>query len=189
TPPEEWRGEPAVTKNHFAQRPDHRSSLLKSDFPRVPLISNLELFRSRCGMGGELVALHLLESPKLEKLIARFPIKGPNLIEKGFPKYVAPGEPEPGTGKPVKECRVYINRSNATVAAVSDRRDEYGVRERGTPGFALVLPLWKAAVRDCRGRTLNYDELEHYCKVVMAVSETIRLMAAIDAAIPKWPIE
>ncbi|HEV2232804.1 MAG TPA: hypothetical protein VGV68_05295, partial [Terriglobia bacterium] len=46
TPPEEWRGEPAVTKNHFAQRPDHRSSLLKSDFPRVPLISNLELFRS-----------------------------------------------------------------------------------------------------------------------------------------------
>lgn len=30
--------------------------------------------------------------------------------------------------------------------------------------------------------------MEHYCKVVTALSETIRLMAQIDAAIPKWPI-
>jgi hypothetical protein len=36
---------------------------------------------------------------------------------------------------------------------------------------------------------LTYDDLEHYCKVVTALSETIRLMAEIDAAIPKWPIE
>jgi hypothetical protein len=44
-------------------------------------------------------------------------------------------------------------------------------------------------LKDRRGRTLTYDHLEHYCKVVTALSETIRLMAAIDAAIPKWPIE
>jgi hypothetical protein len=36
---------------------------------------------------------------------------------------------------------------------------------------------------------LTYDDLEHYCKVVTALSETIRLMAEIDAAIPKWPME
>jgi len=30
--------------------------------------------------------------------------------------------------------------------------------------------------------------LEHYRKVVTALSETIRLMAEIDAAIPTWPI-
>jgi hypothetical protein len=29
----------------------------------------------------------------------------------------------------------------------------------------------------------------HYCKVVTALSETVRLMAEIDAAIPKWPVE
>ncbi len=34
-----------------------------------------------------------------------------------------------------------------------------------------------------------YDDLEHYRKIVTALSETIRLMAEIDAAIPKWPIE
>jgi len=38
-------------------------------------------------------------------------------------------------------------------------------------------------------RTLTFHDLEHYCNVVTALSETIRLMAEIDAAIPKWPIE
>jgi hypothetical protein len=29
----------------------------------------------------------------------------------------------------------------------------------------------------------------HYQRVVVAIKETIRLMEAIDMAIPKWPIE
>jgi hypothetical protein len=36
---------------------------------------------------------------------------------------------------------------------------------------------------------LTYDDLAHYAKVVTALSETIRLMAEIDAAIPKWLVE
>lgn len=44
-------------------------------------------------------------------------------------------------------------------------------------------------LKDRRGRTLAYEDLEHYSKVVTALKETIRLMAAIDAAIPKWPTE
>lgn len=43
--------------------------------------------------------------------------------------------------------------------------------------------------KDRRGRTLGYDDLEHDRKVVIALCETIRLMAEIDAAIPKWPME
>jgi hypothetical protein len=47
-----------------------------------------------------------------------------------------------------------------------------------------------AAKRDTRrGRILACDALEHYCKVVTALTETIRLMAEIDAAIPRWPME
>ncbi|MGH9401040.1 MAG: type ISP restriction/modification enzyme, partial [Terriglobia bacterium] len=90
------------------------AEFLKSDFPRVPLTSNLGLFRSLCELGGELVALHLLESPTLEKPIARYPVKGPDLVDRGFPKYVAPGDPEPGTGAPLKAGRVYINRGALT---------------------------------------------------------------------------
>ncbi len=204
--------------------PTYRSryaEFLKSDFPRVPLTSDVRLFRALCGLGAELVALHLLESPALEKPIARFPVKGSNRVDKGFPKYIAPGQPEPDTGKPVGEGRVYINKDTETPAY--GRRDEYGVRElapalesggkpphsktaahraalqqgqyfEGVPpevwnfhiGGYQVCEKW---LKDRRGRNLTYDDLEHYSKVVTALSKTIRLMAEIDAAIPKWPME
>jgi hypothetical protein len=163
------------------------AEFLKSDFPRVPLTSNLELFRSLCGLGGELVALHLLESPKLEKPIARFPVKGLGLVEKGFPKYVRPGEPEPGTDKPLAAGRVYVSKNDP-------QNEAKGQYFEGVPpevwnfhiGGYQVCEKW---LKDRRGRTLTYDDLEHYCKVVTAINETIRLMAEIDAAIPKWPVE
>jgi len=201
------------------------AEFLKSDFPRVPITSDLKLFRSLSGLGAELVALHLLESPKLAKPIARFPVKGSNLVDKGFPKYVAPGEPEPvfveaasrrhtggGVNPPLqsplprlKAGRVYINRSAEAVAAMSSSPSS-AKSPVGTPPlqggqyFEGVPPeVWNFHIggyqvcekwlKDRRGRTLTYDDLEHYCKVVTALSETIRLMAAIDAAIPKWPIE
>jgi predicted helicase len=163
------------------------AEFLRSDFPRVPLTSDVNLFRSLCGLGAELVALHLLESPMLQKPIARFPVNGPNAVEKGFPKYLAPGEPEPGTRKPIEHGRVYISKDDPG----SDAKGQYF---EGVPpevwnfhiGGYQVCEKW---LKDRRGRTLTYDDLEHYCKVVTALSETIRLMAEIDAAIPKWPIE
>jgi hypothetical protein len=36
---------------------------------------------------------------------------------------------------------------------------------------------------------LSYDELTHYQKVIVAIKETIRLMAEIDELIPRWPVE
>jgi predicted helicase len=163
------------------------AEFLKSDFPRVPLTSDVNLFRSLCGLGAELVALHLLESPMLQKPIARFPVNGPNTVEKGFPKYLAPGEPEPGTRKPIEHGRVYISKDDPG----SDAKGQYF---EGVPpevwnfhiGGYQVCEKW---LKDRRGRTLTYDDLEHYSKVVTALKETIRLMTAIDAAIPKWPVE
>ncbi|MCL5006326.1 MAG: DNA methyltransferase [Acidobacteria bacterium] len=178
--------------------PTYRSryaEFLKSDFPRVPLTSDVKLFRTLCVLGADLVALHLLESPMLLNPIARYPVKGSNVTEKGFPKYVAPAEPEPGTGKPVKEGRIYINRGTG-VPPVGDRgQDAHATGQyfEGVPpevwqfhiGGYQVCEKW---LKDRRGRTLTYDDQMHYCKVVTAINETIRLMAEIDAAIPKWPI-
>jgi hypothetical protein len=60
----------------------------------------------------------------------------------------------------------------------------------GVFGFHIGTSwVWEKWLRDRWGRALPYDDLEHYCKAVTALSETIRLMAAIDAAIPRWPIE
>jgi hypothetical protein len=183
------------------------AEFLKSDFPRVPLTSDVDLFRALCEKGAELVALHLLESPTLENPITGYPVKGSNVVEKGFPKYLAPGEPEPVFVAQVplsgpaalprlKAGRVYINRSAAVPAAKESRQDAGGTGQyfEGVPlevwnfhiGGYQVCEKW---LKDRRGRTLSYDDLTHYAKVVTALKETLRLMAEIDAAIPKWPIE
>ena len=79
------------------------AEFLKIDFPRVPMTSSPELFRKLCILGEELVALHLLESPYLSQLITRYPVAGDNVVEKGFPKFVAYEEGAPGY--------VYINQA------------------------------------------------------------------------------
>jgi len=179
--------------------PTYRSryaEFLKNDFPRVPLTSDSNLFRSLCGLGAELVALHLLESPNLQKPIARFPVKGPNLVEKSFPKYFGPGELAPGMSKPLEAGRVYISKGELRKPLA------YGRGSDGTPEgqyFEGVPPeVWNFHIggyqvcekwlKDRRGRFLTYEDLEHYSKVVTALQETIRLMAAIDTAIPSWPL-
>jgi hypothetical protein len=49
--------------------------------------------------------------------------------------------------------------------------------------------LHRTVQSDHTGRSLSYDHVTHYGKIVVALKETIRLMAEIDAIIPSWPIE
>ena len=61
--------------------PTYRSryaEFLKIDFPRLPLTSDVKLFRSLCVLGKELVALHLME--QLPKPRTRYPAAGALLL-------------------------------------------------------------------------------------------------------------
>lgn len=51
-------------------------------------------------------------------------------------------------------------------------------------GGYQVCEKW---LKDRRGRKLTNDDITHYQNVVKALVETIRQMAEIDAATPKWP--
>lgn len=53
-------------------------------------------------------------------------------------------------------------------------------------GGYQVAAKW---LKDRQGRQLAYDDLTHYQQVVVALQQTISLMAQIDEAIPQWPIE
>jgi len=53
-------------------------------------------------------------------------------------------------------------------------------------GGYQVCQKW---LKDRKGRTLTYDELTHYQKVIVALKETIRLMSEIDGIIPGWPVD
>ncbi len=52
-------------------------------------------------------------------------------------------------------------------------------------GGYQVCEKW---LKDRKGRHLTSDDIDHYQKIVVAISETIRLMREIDALIPAWPL-
>jgi hypothetical protein len=190
------------------------AQFLKRDFPRIPLTSDLDLFRALCALGGELVSLHLMESPKLNQLITTFPVTGSNEVAKGHPKYVEPGTNADGSPRP---GRVYISAEQAQGENGDSPADERGRRRKmGTvptttttgdsphfpagQSFEGVPPeVWEFHIggyqvcekwlKDRRGRRLSYDDLTNYQRIVVALRETIRLMAEIDEAIPGWPME
>ncbi|MUL39358.1 hypothetical protein BWI75_24500 [Gloeocapsopsis sp. AAB1 = 1H9] len=53
-------------------------------------------------------------------------------------------------------------------------------------GGYQVCQKW---LKDRKGRTLSDEDILHYQRIVVALQETIELMAKIDAAIPGFPIE
>ena len=142
------------------------AEFLKIDFPRLPFTSNKELFKALAAKGAELVSLHLMESPLLEKLYTqvKFDIPGSGVVEK-----VRYDE---------KAQRVYINKEQY-FEGVTPAVWNFHI------GGYQVCKKW---LKDRKGRTLTYDELTHYQKVIVALKETIRLMAEIDGLIPGWPV-
>ena len=154
------------------------SEFLKIDFPRIPLTSDVELFRQLVPRGKELVALHLMQSPVLNDLRTTFPQDGDCEVAKGFPKYAEPRQDRGGH----VPGRVYINKEQY-FEGVAPEVWEFHV------GGYQVCEKW---LKDRRGRTLDYDDIQHYQKVIVALDETIRLMAEIDEVIDAhggWPIK
>ena len=156
--------------------PGYRSryaEFLKIDFPRLPLTGNLELFRALARLGGELTALHLLESPKLDKPITEFIGHSREVVKVGW-----------------VDDTVWINAGGKKAATTA-----------GTSGFQGVpAAVWNFHIggyqvcekwlKDRKGRTLSDEDIAHYHKIVIALSETIRLMAEIDQVINQhggWP--
>ncbi len=149
--------------------PGYRSryaEFLKIDFPRLPLTGNLELFRALARLGGELTALHLLESPKLAQPITEFIGGRHSEVEKiSWSRHT-----------------VWVDKAQTT--------GFHGVREEVWNfhiGGYQVCEKW---LKDRKGRELTKDDLAHYQKIVVAFSETIRLMAEIDVVIAQhggWP--
>lgn len=149
------------------------AEFLKIDFPRVPLTSDKKLFRALVEKGRELVALHLMESPKLNEFITRFPESGDNTVEKVRYEVflMLPNDPR-------SLNRVYINKKQYFEGVPPD------VWEFHIGGYQ-VCEKW---LKDRKGRQLSNDDIMHYQKVVVALNETIRLMREIDEVIPGWPL-
>jgi hypothetical protein len=159
--------------------PGYRSryaEFLKIDFPRVPLTGSPELFRALACLGDKLVALHLLESPKLDKVLTA---------------YKGPANPEVG--------RVAWSANTVWLDAPAAKKGQSP--GPGTIGFCGVPEaVWSFRIggyqvcekwlKDRKGRRLFADDLRHYEKIIVALSETIHIMGETDKVIDEhggWP--
>lgn len=158
------------------------AEFMKMDFPRLPLTSDRKLFRALAGKGAELVSLHLMVSPRLDRLITRYPVSGDNTVEKGYPQYIAPGETAPGEQGPLKKGRVYINKEQY-FEGISPEVWNFHV------GGYQVLNKWLKESKKRKDSKLSYDNSAHFQRIVVAVDDTIRLMDKIDKLIPEWPLQ
>ena len=162
----------------YRQRYDQ---FLRADFPRVPLVDDAQLFLTLAALGEQLTKAHLMESFPPGQPAARFPMRGDNVIERGYPKYYAPGETPPGEQTSIEKGRIYISDN----AKKGNKRGQYF--EGITPevwefriGGYQPMDKW---LKDRRGRELSFDDRNHYAKIAAALQGTIRLMEDVDRAI------
>ncbi len=127
---------------------------LKIDFPRVPYPSNQNSFWQLVKLGGSLRKIHLLESEISEKLITTYPADGDNKVEKIS----------------YESGKVRINQSQYFEGV------ELNVWEFFIGGYQPAQK-W---LKDRKGKILGFEEILHYQKILVALSETDRLMREID---------
>ena len=143
------------------------AEFLKIDFPRIPLPPNAEAFRAAAAVGANLVGLHLLESPELQRTGIRFPTEGSHVVakRKAEKRYV-PDSAASATG------RVYLNDAEyfENVPRVAW---EFRV------GGYLPAQKW---LEDRAERALTLDDIRHYQKMIAALRETSALLPQADAA-------
>ena len=163
------------------------AEFLRTDFPRLPITSNYELFRVLCSHGGDLVDLHA--RGKGEPRGIGFPVKGDNVIEEV--RYQSPQISQTDAdSKSVKSAK----SADAPVGRVwiNDRQYVEGVPESAwTFPIGGYLPAQKW-LKDRVGRTLGFIEQEEYKRIIWSLLETKRLMAEIDASINThggWPLK
>ncbi|MFW6106751.1 MAG: type ISP restriction/modification enzyme [bacterium] len=151
--------------------------MLKLDFPRVPPPGGLEPFAALARLGHDLLALHLLESPMLDKPITRY--IGPADAEVEKVSYAAEDQTvwldkaQTRGFRPVPEdvWNFHIGGYQVCHKWLKDRQAKGGKHPRP-------------------GRVLTAEDIEHYCKIVTAIHHTIRIMGEIDETIDAhggWP--
>ena len=130
------------------------NEFLKIDFPRVPYPKDKARFWQLVKLGGEIRQIHLLESSTVEQYITQYPIGGNNIVDK--PKYEA--------------SKIYINATQYFNSVPEVAWNFY-------IGGYQPAQKW---LKDRKDKKLEINDILHYQKIIVALSETDRLMKEID---------
>jgi predicted helicase len=146
---------------------DKYKEFFKIDFPRVPYPKDTTTFWQLVKLGGEIRQIHLLEAPQTENYITTYPADGDNIVTRKMSKNNIGFEltnEEKQTGK------VWIN----------DEQYFDGVPHVAWNFYIGGYQPAQKWLKDRRERELSFDDILHYQKIIVALSETDRLMKEVD---------
>ncbi len=136
--------------------PNYRAKykeFLKIDFPRIPYPESTEEFHSLAAIGGQLCKLHLMaEVPPTKH--AQFNTPGSNIVDR--PEY--------------KGGSVWINKEQCFEDVPETAWNFY-------IGGYQPAQKW---LKDRKGRTLTFDDIAHYRRIIAVLEETEKIMGEID---------
>ncbi len=108
-----------------------------------------------------------MKSKKLNKIITKYPVTGDNAVTEVTYQQT--------------EQRLYINKQQY-FEAIPPEVWTFKI------GGYQVLDKWLKDRKKAK-RSLSFDDILHYQRIVIALKETIDIMKKIDQLIPTWPIK
>ena len=131
------------------------AEFLKSAFPRISYPKDTKTFHALAKYGTQLRELHLMESEKLKDLVTTYPVDGDHEVKK----------PCFGGGK------VWINETQYFGGVPQLAWDFY-------IGGYQPAQKW---LKDRKGRKLSNDDILHWQRVIVALTETDKIMKQINS--------
>lgn len=147
-------------RNKFAE-------FLKINYPRVPFPKNKEMFYRIVSLGKTLRLIHLFETDIVEEYITQYPEDGDNVVDNT--KYVNVDR-EANPHSEYKVGNVFINKTQY-FANVPEVAWNFYI------GGYQPAQKW---LKDRKGRELNFEDILHYQKIIVALVETDRTIKEID---------
>ena len=141
---------------HSSAYREKYKEFLKIDYPRVPYPTDALQFQTLASFGETLRKLHLMETATPSISLALYPVKGSNTVEK----------------LTYKDGTVWINKEQYFEAVPPAVWSFY-------IGGYQPAQKW---LKDRKGATLNFDEIEHYQKIIHVLKLTIDIQMHIDSS-------
>jgi len=137
---------------------------LKIDFPRVPYPKDVTTFWELVKLGGEIRQIHLLESEVVENYITQYPNDGNNVVGKIH----------------YENNKVYINYDKSSPLGIEGLQYFDNVPEVAWNFYIGGYQPAQKWLKDRKERTLDFEDILHFQKIIVALTETDRLMKEID---------
>lgn len=144
---------------------EKHKEFLKIDFPRVPYPRDEKAFWKLVKLGSEIRQIHLLESSTVEDYITSYPIGGSNTITTKIAK---------------KDWEIFDEQNQLGRIWINEEQYFDSVPLIAWEFYIGGYQPAQKWLKDRKGRELKVEDILHYQKIIVALSETNRIMHEID---------